>query len=327
MTRIMGMGFVLSAGLLLLWTSCTKAHLYYYERELVRIYPDRTVHALPALEYHFYSGTQEPIRANSDNQGNFEGELLFGTYRVIATNTAAATNGSVAFSTSSYESATVTAQPTEQMRSQLSTVNSQLSTEQTRSQLSTLNSQLSTVYSVVVEELSVRHGMQPYRPTPVLLTKQLELVFTLSGGLETEIKSIAGVLPGVYSAVYLATGLPTPEAVTQSPNTAVRFNAVGQGTERKAEVSLLGLRNPEYGAAYTNSLELTLSMNDDSEEAVIIDLTQELSDIFALYQGVLPSEISVEIQLERSPTGGVEGTIGGSIKQWKVAGEEITVTE
>jgi hypothetical protein len=159
----------------------------------------------------------------------------------------------------------------------------------------------------------------------MLLTKQLELVFVLSGGLETEVKTIAGVLPGVYSSVYLSTGLPTPETLIQSPNTAVRFDIAGQGDERKAEISLFGLRHPEYGAVYTNSLEFILDMDDESEE-VVIDLTKELSDILSQNQGVLPQKTSIIIRLERIPVGGIDGSIGGSISQWKVDGEEIIVT-
>jgi hypothetical protein len=303
MTRI---GFVLLIGLLL-WTSCTKARLYYQEQEMVRIYPDRSVYDLPALEYYFYATDgEETIRANSDNQGNFEGELTFGTYRVIATNTTTATNGSVAFTTDSYEQATVTVQPTEQTRA-----------------LSTLNAQLSTIYSVVVEELPVRRGIQTYRPVPLLLTKQLELVFVLSGGLETEVKTIVGVLPGIYSSVYLATGLPTSEALTQSSTTAVRFDIAGQGDERETQVSLLGLRDPRYREVYVNNLDLTLAMNDDSEEAVTIDLSNELSDLLSLYQGVLPPESSVTIRLERNPVGGVDASIDGSISKWEVGGEVV----
>jgi hypothetical protein len=180
-----------------------------------------------------------------------------------------------------------------------------------------------SIYSVVVEELIVRPDVRTYRPTPVLLTKQLELIFVLSGGLETEVKTIAGVLPGVYLSVYLATGLPTPETLIQSPNTAVRFDAVGEGNERRAQISLLGLRDPRYREVYTNNLEFALSMNDDSEEAVTVDLTNELSDILSLYQGVLPQETSVVIRLERIPVDGTEGGITGSLIGWKVEGVEI----
>jgi hypothetical protein len=302
------MGFVLLIGLSL-WTSCTKAHLYYYEREMVRIYPDRTVYALPALEYHFYATDGgETIRANSDNQGNFEGELPFGTYRVIATNTATATGGNVAFTTDSYEQVTVSTLPTEQTGA-----------------LRTVNSGLSTVYSVVVEELNVRPGIQTYHPVPVLLTKHLELIFVLSGGLETEIKSIAGVLPGIYSSVYLATGLPTPEALSQSPTTVVRFVSTGQGDERKEHIFLFGLRDPEHGAVYTNSMELIVTMNDDSQETLNINLTHELSDLLSHYQGVLPPESSLTIRLEMTPAGIIGSGIDGSIRKWEVNGEEIII--
>jgi uncharacterized lipoprotein YbaY len=277
---------------------------------MVRIYPDRSVYDLPALEYYFYATDgQETIRANSDNQGNFEGELPFGTYQVIATNTAVATSGNVAFATDSYEQVTVSTLPTEP-----------------HNQPSTLSSQLSTVYSVVVPELDVKPGIQTYRPVPVLLTKHLELIFVLSGGLETEIKSIAGVLPGIYSSVYLSTGLPTSEALSQSPTTVVRFVTTGQGAERKEQIFLFGLRDPERGAAYTNSLELTVAMNDGDEETLSIDLTNDLSALLSRYQGALPPESSLTIRLDNNPGGSINGSVGGSISQWKVDEEEIIVT-
>jgi hypothetical protein len=303
---------------------------------MVHIYPDRSVHALPALEYYFYDADgKEKFRFNSDDEGNFEGELLFGTYRVIAANTAAATDGNVVFAMNSYESATVSINngqwtndnagspapqaTTVQPNSQLSIVNSQLNT---RSQLSIVNCQLS-IYSVVVPELTVMLNIPPYRPAPMLLTKRLELIFTLSDGLDAEVESIAGVLPGIYSSVYLATGLPTPEAVSQSPATAVRFDAVGKGDERRAQISLPGLGHPEYGAVYTNSLELTLAMNDGSGEALTVDLTKDLSDILSQNQGVLPQNTSVIIRLERASVSGTGGGITGSLLEWKVGGVEM----
>jgi hypothetical protein len=160
----------------------------------------------------------------------------------------------------------------------------------------------------------------------VLLTKQLELIFLLSGGLETEVKTITGLLSGIYSSVYLFTGLPTLEAVSKSPTTAVRFDIAGQGSERKAPIFLLGLCNPGYGTVYTNSLELTLAMNNGSGEAVSVDLTKNLSDILSQYQGVLPQKSSVVIRLEKTSVGGAGGGVMGSIAQWTVEnGEIITV--
>jgi hypothetical protein len=278
---------------------------------MVRIYPDGSVYTLPALEYYFYStDMRENIRANSDGEGNFEGELPFTAYRVIAANTAAATGGNVVFENMhTYDQAVVSTLPTNQSYNQLSIVNAPLS-----------------IYSVVVPELLVTPDVRTYRPVPVLLTKQLELIFILSGGLETEVKTIAGVLPGIYSSVYLSTGLPTPEATAKSPATAVRLDAVGEGNERKAQVYLLGLCDPKYREIYTNSLELTLAMNNGSGEAVTVDLTQNLSDILFQYRGVLPTKTSVVIRMERTSVGGIEGGVTGSILEWTVEeGETITV--
>jgi hypothetical protein len=157
----------------------------------------------------------------------------------------------------------------------------------------------------------------------VLLTKQLKLVFTLSDGLDAEVKSIAGVLPGIYSAVYLSTGLPTPEAAAQSLTTAVRFDIAAQGSERKAQIFLLGLCHPEYGTVYTNQLELTLTMNDGSVVDVVIDLTKDLSDILSQYRGVLPTESFVDIRLEKISVGGTGGGVMGSVTQWTAEGNEI----
>jgi hypothetical protein len=106
---------------------------------------------------------------------------------------------------------------------------------------------------------------------------------------------------------------------------AVRFDIAAQGSERKAEISLLGLRHPEYGAAYTNSLRLTLSMNNGSGEAVAIDLTKELSDLLSRYRGVLPTNSSMTIRLEKTSVGGIGGGVAGSIAQW-TSGDDENIT-
>jgi hypothetical protein len=285
---------------------------------MVQIYPKHSDHeSLPILDYYFYSTDQEKnfFRLDSDTLGNFEGKIPDGTYRVIATNTAAATDGNVVFDhINSYDEATVSVDS-----SQL-TVDSDDAAS--RSPLSTVNSQLSTVYSVVVEELVATSDIQPYRPKPMVLTKRLELDFTLEDGLDAEVKSITGVLPGVYAAVYLATGLPTPEATAQSPTTAVRFEVVGEGNKRKAQIDLFGLCDPKFGAVYTNILELTLN-TDNGSEVVTIDLTEELSRVLSKYGGFLPQKISADIKLKRDSTavGGIKGSIAG----WLSEGEDIII--
>jgi hypothetical protein len=301
-----------------MWTSCTKGVLRYPEMSMVQIYPELSdKQALPTLDYYFYSTDQDFFRLSSNALGYFEGNIPYGTYRVIATNTAA-NEGNVVFNNiRNYDEATVSVDSSQltvdsddaASRSSRSTVNSQLST---------VNSQRSTVYSVFVKELVATSNTQPYCPPTKVLTKRLELDFTLEDGLETEVKSITGVLPGVYSAVYLATGLPTTEATNQSPNTAVRFDVVGKGNKRKAQIGLFGLRDPERGTVYTNILELTLN-TDNGYELVTIDLTEELSRILSKYGGSLPQEISADIKLT------AVGPIQGSITGWESGGGDIII--
>jgi hypothetical protein len=265
--------------------SCVLVHLLC--PGFVQIYPDRSHHALPKLEYRFYSEDTCLVR-ESDDEGNFEGEFFPGVYRVLATNVDAP---GVAFSgLERFDKATASAQPT---------VNS-------------------GVYSVVVERLEVPDdGTVRIEPLPALLTKQLVLVFSLLDGLDTEVTSLSGELPGVYPSVYLATGLPSEESVEQSPSTSVRFSVAGQGVQREAEIGLFGLRNPGAEPTYTNDLSLTLTLYNGREKATTIPLTTILSDIISGNNGKLPVHVSFLIELTRQVD-----DIKGGIKAWTDGSEE-----
>jgi hypothetical protein len=262
---------------------------------MVRIFPDRSVHALPKLEYNFYGANTYLLRG-SDDEGKFEGKLPPDVYRVLATNADAA---GVTFSgMESFDLATVT--------------------------MDNVNSQLSTLYSVAIEQLEVSdYGNILREPSPVLLTKQLVFVFTLVDGLDTEVASMSGSLPGVYPSLRLSTGLPSPESVTQSLSTSVRFKVVEQGVQRSVQIGLFGLRDPENGLVYTNDLALTLALNDGGEEETTIPLTNTLSEIISGNGGVLPSLVYVSIELKTSAVTGITG----SITAWGDGEEETIIME
>jgi hypothetical protein len=289
-------------------SSCTKFHIDYRpETGLVRIYPVPSGSALPALEYRFYgrnaAGEDTTLIRTSDDRGNFEGKLPVGAYRVLAANTADAEAANVVFDMERYETATVTVKDA-QPGSHLSVVNCQLLT--------------------VAEEVKVtKNGDVRKDPLPVLLTKRLVFVFTLSDGLETETDSITGLLPGVYPSVGLATGLPAGESIDRSLSTSVRFGISEGGVERMAPVGLLGLRDPKGGEAYADPLALTLVMHDKSREEVPVDLTGTFSEIFVKYGGVLPAEVYIAVELWRTSVGKPAGEITG----WKGGEEKVIIID
>jgi hypothetical protein len=246
---------------------------------------------LPKIEYRFYNEDTCFVH-ESDDEGNFEGHLRQGDYRVLATNTDAP--GATFSEMDSYDKATVA-----------------IGNGQTRSSFA---NSLSPVYSVVIDHLDIPdNGIVRMEPLPVLLTKQLVLVFSLLGGLDTEVTSLSGELPGVYPSVYLTTGLPSE----QSSSTSVRFNVAGEGVQREARIGLFGLRDPGKEPVYTNNLSLAFTLNNGSEEETTIAMTSILSAIILAHEGKLPARVSIFIELRRWADG-----IGGSIKAWTDGSEE-----
>jgi hypothetical protein len=182
---------------------------------------------------------------------------------------------------------------------------------------------MDNVYSVRVEELKVSAGGAVEKtPLPVLLTRELVFVFSLSGGLESEVTSISGTLPGVFPSVRLATGLPTAESLNQSRQTAVVFSAPATNGKCSARIGLLGLLDPEEGSAYTCDLSLSLLMTGGGKEETEISLTSLFSGILA-NGGTLPQQLYINITIEPDVAEG--GAIGGSIHSWGDGEEENLV--
>lgn len=293
----------------LLLTACTQADIHHLPETspegMVQIFPDMSDHTLPAVQYHFYpaGGDAECIVCGCDGSGNFEGKLPVGAYRVIATNTSAS---NVEFTgMDAYESATVYAR---------SLVAARMALGRDASSFNYLE-QPANIYSTVVEELVVTAGgVVRKEPSPVLLTRCLSLVFSLQSDLAGEVVAMSGVLPGVYPAMQLCSGRGVQ--IEQSPGLAVRFGTEGSGSERKAQIFLFGLRDPGYGQAYTNRLELELTLADGSSVHTGLDLTDILSEMIEKNDGSLPLDVSIPIEVEKTDIG-----IGVEVGEWVYEGE------
>ena len=301
--------------------ACTKAVIHHPEpgtgEGTVRIYPDMSVHSLPASQYHFYNTNTDLkyIVCPCDGSGNFDGILPVGTYRVIATNTSAL---NVDFrGMDSYETASVYALPL--MSRSFATAIEQPTFYDQQSTYSYLT-QPDDVYSTIVEELVVTENNPAHsEPLPTLLTKHLTLVFSMQDGLDVEVVSMTGVLPGIYPAVHLYTrqGL----QIEKSPDMAVNFETIADGNKRVAEIFLFGIYDPVYGENYTNNLELNLTMGGEST-ITIVDLTEILSDMIRKNEGTIPLELSLSIELTKTPIG-----VGVEVEGWIQEGEDEQETD
>lgn len=136
---------------------------------------------------------------------------------------------------------------------------------------------------------------------PRQLTRSLRLVFALSD--VAGVTEIEGLLCGIYPSLSLATGEPSAESVAAAPSHQTAFS-VEVGTENKvaATVRFLGLRNPEGGKAYTNTLLLTLKGSDGWQQQTSVDLTRALTDIYAAGNEEFAFELPTHIEIKIEPT-------------------------
>jgi hypothetical protein len=294
--------------------SCTEYHFSTPSDScLVRIRPDnsRYQYDLSGLEYRFYSADTCIIRSG-DADGNFEGTLPWGTYRVLATNTNAERATFAGLNT--YETATVGAPALSDSEDTDPDIPEQWSPVDT----------IGKVYSVCVEELKVRaSGAVEKTPSIDLLTRELVFIFELAGGLDIEVTSMRGVLPGVYPSVSLTTGFPGAESLSQSSQTAVAFSVPATNGQCSARLGLLGLRDPENSRAYDCDLALILLMIGDGREEIEISMSSLFSEILMKNEGVFPRQLYIYITI--APDIAEGGAIGGIIRSWGT-GEGGTVS-
>jgi hypothetical protein len=240
----------------------------------VRIQPQPSGTVLPQLQYHFYraDNSGEVLVYPGDDRGYFEGSLPAGTYRVIATNTGAA---NVTFTDmGNCDEATVTAAGALARGARAESV----------------YLEPDSVYSVVVGDLVVSASGSPLqRPAPVLLTRRIDMSFSLEGGAAGDITGLSGVLQGIYPSAWLYSQTVREGDDFDPASSVMTFDGVeavsSDGTRGfNAGLSLFGLCDPKGDNAYENNLALTITLKDNGREStqnVVVPLTEKLSAWFA----------------------------------------------
>lgn len=161
------------------------------------------------------------------------------------------------------------------------------------------------VYSWNVDDVDVPlQGTVQYTPVPRPLVKQMLLHFQVTG--MEEAKVLNGKLNGVYPSVLLLSGEPSEQSISAAPETNTSFTVTLTRAETRntepaymasAEIRLLGLLSPEYGAAYDSRLHLQVRNSGGEMYSASVNMNGTLTDIIRLYAGELPADETVEVEL------------------------------
>lgn len=268
---------------------CTMGSVDYRTDEgKVIIRPDWSGYDLPAgTKFYFYNtdGKSAPVEADGSAEG-YVGMLPSGIYKMVAYNTDAT---QVEFqSMEKYETASVHALP--------NTRRSVTRDSDVRCIL-----QPSQLYSLSLGDIKVEYLSTTEREVkPLPLTKTIRLEFRLTGDGVADAKKISGEICGVYPTLLLATGQPTPESISNCPNTTTAFDINLANNQGTAEIKVFGLHDPEGGTNYENHLKLSVTDKDNKVRNAEIDLSDVISDVIDKNGGTIPVEIPIEIQIEVS---------------------------
>lgn len=237
--KIKTLGWLISPCIAL--AACTETALDYRSAEgTVVIAPEWGAFACPATAYYrFYADDGEAVAGYGTDAaasaGYFSTTLPVGSYHLLAYNTDA---HGVAFTGLESRNAAEVRLVSEM--------------------------QPGNVYSWNVDDVDVPlQGTVQYTPVPRPLVKQMLLHFQVTG--MEEAKVLNGKLNGVYPSVLLLSGEPSEQSISAAPETNTSFTVTLTRAETRntepaymasAEIRLLGLLSPEYGAAYDSRLHL-----------------------------------------------------------------------
>ena len=152
--------------------------------------------------------------------------------------------------------------------------------------------------------------------TPVVLTKQVAMRFTVEVNGDASVRSLRGVLGGVSHGFFPGKG-----CHNASSSCAVEFTAA-PGTKAAsdaytARVNVFGLLTTAQSPAGTNTVHVTLDLDDGSQMTGTFDITPALQRILASGGGVLPVEIPLEITLRMQ----VQGVgLSATVQPWDLSG-------
>jgi len=328
----------------------------------VVIRPDQSEHALPAQLYYFYpldedagtragqdiytrtdeeTTTQDVICLACDGQGNFSGSLPVGSYHVLAVNRDVV--GGEYQAMERYETARVslTTNISEGVMSRSDTLRHCERSEaiqlthleldyfgvSARNDVTRLTygvPSLGLVYSTVLQNITIEPGGSvTHTPAPVLLTRTLTFRFDVASSLMNRLTGLQGSVQGVYPSVHLFSQATADEEIARGPDLRTSFEATSDGTQWQAVVTTFGLRDPQHGEAYENTLSLTLTLGSETT-TVEVDLTEPLSVIMDKYEGNLPIAIPLEMNIVLE-WDGVE--VEAKVRSWKDGGNTEVIVD
>lgn len=152
--------------------------------------------------------------------------------------------------------------------------------------------------------------------TPVVLTKQVAIRFTVEANGGQSVRALHGVLGGIAHGYF-----PGKRCHNASSSCAVEFTAA-PGTKAAsdaytARVNVFGLLTTAQSPAGTNTVHVALALDDGSQVTGTFDITPTLQQILASGGGAFPVEIPLEITLRMQGQGvGLSATV----QPWDLSG-------
>ena len=146
--------------------------------------------------------------------------------------------------------------------------------------------------------------------TPVVLTKQVAMRFTVEANGGQSVRALHGVLGGIAHGFFPGKG-----CHNASSSCAVEFAASPETKAASdaytARVNVFGLLTTAQSPAGTNTVHVALALDDGSQVTGTFDLTPTLQQILASGGGAFPVEIPLEITLRVQEVG-----LSATVEPW-----------
>ena len=251
-----------------------------------------------SARYLFYNESGALVKEVSGVTDCFKGTLPTGTYRLVVHNTDAAQvdwRG-----TEQYESAEVFAKETNYSEGH-HPAEGVPCIQEPRDVFATGGCNESETVEVLLLDttrLSV---------TPVVLTKQVAIRFTVDADGGQSVRALHGVLGGIAHGFF-----PGKRCHNTSSSCAVEFAASPETKAASdaytARVNVFGLLTTAQSPAGTNTVHVALDLDDGSQVTGTFDVTPTLQQMLASGGGAFPVEIPLEITL-RVQEAGLSATV------------------
>lgn len=254
---------------------------------------DGVIPPTSGFRFYFYPENGSRVLEYDAAATGFEGSLPAGTYRVIACSTDA--RNAVYQGMESYSSAAVRALP------------------DVSSRAVSYYAQPSGVYILHLGKLFIPvNDRIETQVVPDTLSRSVNLKFSLLG--TESILSLNGLTRGVLSTVLLSSKIGLAETGVTS------FDSKVSGKEAVAQISVLGILDPQGSLPYRNLMDLTVTLSDKSVRTVQVDMTTFISEVLTSHSGSLPMDISAEVELRLINT-----QLVASVKPWQQSSGEGSV--